>query len=279
MRGIFLLCVLIAGCSPRVQVNQFDQADLYEMVQRHESFALIEGSTNEPEGMIELGEIEVRDIGLSINCDYESVKRIATERAREMGGNCLIITDHIKPGDKSSCHRIKGKICRIDDPEQYENLIIWHADRRLKIENFKGSIEKRPHQAVTYTTMNYYSTVSPITGKATVVVENLFDCGMSYFKRSDRDSAVLAHEQLHFDIAEIYTRKFRKVIIEDLGSYKQFSDRHEEVFAEIMKEMRLRQDEYDAEVYPDDSLQVKWQFWVEQELAKLDQYTSYHFEL
>ena len=39
-----------------------------------------------------VGNLEIKDGGFSIECDYETIKRMAKEKALSMGGNCLVIT-------------------------------------------------------------------------------------------------------------------------------------------------------------------------------------------
>ena len=266
---------LLSGCAPKMVVKNYNENNSHSATKFYESFALIEEAfLEEPLNKQLIAEIEIKDKGLSINCDYETVKRLAEEKARQMGGNCLVITDHIEPNMKSTCHRIKCQVLRIDNPEKYEKQISWHPNRPLKISNFRGDINKRPFQAATYSLIRYFASVNPINGKAKIRVESLFDCDLSYFKNSDRDSFILAHEQLHFDITEIHARKFKKKILKETKNYNEFSAKHESMFLEIQKELSIKQDEYDSEVYADWTLQPKWNKWVIEELNKLEAFSE-----
>src|SRR5690606_36236150 len=144
-----------------------------------------------------------------------------------------------------TCHRIEAEVLKIRNPEKFEDQIVWHPLRKLTISNFRGPIDKRPFLAATSSTFRYAMKMNNFTGRALISVESYFDCKLSYFKPSTQDSAVLAHEQLHFDITEIYARKFRKKVKEIYVNPKQFAGIHEAVYAEIFNEMVLKQDEYD----------------------------------
>lgn len=85
---------------------------------------------------------------------------------------------------------------------------------------------------------------------------------------------MLQHEQLHFDIAEIYGRKFRKAISEQATNYNLYRAKYEALIAAFRKELILKQDEYDSEVYKDPSLQAKWNTWVQTELAQFQDFAA-----
>ncbi|MFK7807444.1 MAG: hypothetical protein AB8F74_06520, partial [Saprospiraceae bacterium] len=87
-------------------------------------------------------------------------------------------------------------------------------------------------------------------------------------------SLVLDHEQLHFDISEIYARKFVQRIEQEVHSFKELQEKIDSIFSDIRKNLQLKQDEYDSEVYVDDSLQTKWSDWVNKELKSLDKYKT-----
>jgi hypothetical protein len=281
MKYVAFFLALLFACSPKMIVNNHNPSGTtYPKTQVYESFALIEDSEIIDSAHYEIiADLEIKDKGLTVNCDYETIKGIAEKKAREMGGNCLLITEHRKPDIKSTCHRIKAQVLNVKNVEKYENYILWHPKRPLKPSYFRGPIEKRPFQASTYSMIQYLATSSAKRGLVKIVVKSLFDCNLSYFKPSKRDSFVLAHEQLHFDITEIYARKFRKVILEEMSTYKNFLIGHETAFSGILEELALKQDEYDSEVYSDEELQKKWNEWVASEMSRLEKYSQIEIEL
>ncbi len=104
--------------------------------------------------------------------------------------------------------------------------------------------------------------------KYKLYIETYFDCHFSYFKHTDYDSTVLAHEQIHFDISELYARKFIERIEREALDLNQFLAQQEEILNSVGRELQLKQDEYDSEVYADRTKQPDWNKWIVEELEK-----------
>lgn len=100
------------------------------------------------------------------------------------------------------------------------------------------------------------------------------------FKKEDSwvtdisDTALLAHERLHFDIAEIYGRKIRKQIaamgekgVKDLSEYRK-------AIKYLLGKFKEKSFEYDEETRhgTDASEQRRWQIFVSSELQRLHEY-------
>ena len=121
----------------------------------------------------------------------------------------------------------------------------WTEDRRLTWADFKGKPDKQyPATALTYTDIRIEA--SSVDGKVMVTVQNFFDTKLSWSKNKT-SSALLAHEQAHFDITEIYTRKLRiklnKIVSEETirnGTLNKES-------TIILNEWKSFQKEYDDE--------------------------------
>jgi len=153
-------------------------------------------------------------------------------------------------------------------------LIYWNDSRPLRKSDFRGSTEKRPFQAATYSGLKIENPVNIWTGKTRVIIKSYFNPKFSYFKSSERDSSVLAHEQLHFDITEIYARKLRKEIVEKCSNQYDLFEKRDAIYKKVELELDLKQDEYDSEVYAERSLQNKWNLWVERELSLLRDFAN-----
>jgi predicted secreted Zn-dependent protease len=84
----------------------------------------------------------------------------------------------------------------------------WKHDRKLVWSDFKGKPDKsNPASALTYSDIHIGASV--INGKISVDVQNYFDVKLSWTKNKT-SVQLLAHEQLHFDITELYTRIIRR---------------------------------------------------------------------
>jgi predicted secreted Zn-dependent protease len=89
-------------------------------------------------------------------------------------------------------------------------------------------------------------------------------------KKSDY---ILNHEQLHFDLAEVYSRKYRKALQAaklELGNMQQAETIFNRVYSDFVK----RQERYDNETEHGINTvkQGEWNAIIEIELAKYDLY-------
>ena len=159
--------------------------------------------------------------------------------------------------------------------KDFETEIIWSEKRKLTIEDFKASIEKRPSIAATMSSFRYFLHGRPLyPNRYKVVVKTYFICNLSYFKHTDSDSSVLAHEQVHFDITELYARKFLERLQKEVKTLAELEAKQNFIAEEIYAEIYKKQDEYDSEVYEHESKQAKWSAWVKEELEKYKAYSG-----
>jgi hypothetical protein len=66
-----------------------------------------------------LGEIKSGDNALKINCDYETLVLHAKQKALEMGGNMVKITELLAPNFISKCYAIKADVYLVADLTPY----------------------------------------------------------------------------------------------------------------------------------------------------------------
>lgn len=155
-----------------------------------------------------------------------------------------------------------------------KNTLLWQEDRLLTWDDFKGKPEKRFAAASTH-----YDILKKIIKEndksATVKIEAVFFRNSSWKKKSWINEQVLAHEQKHFDIVELYSRKLRKAIEEKAyKSFNELEDSAEELYTKYDQEMDVYQDKYDDET--DGSMngdqQRAWEKKIMQEVKALDKY-------
>jgi hypothetical protein len=102
-----------------------------------------------------------------------------------------------------------------------------------------------------------------------VEVDTYFDCQTSYFKKGQNKSLILNHEQIHFDITEIYARKFIQRLHYEIKNFKDLLKKVELIGDEVNQELQLKQEAYDAAVYSDLTQQSHWDEWTETALKQL----------
>ncbi|MFS4467646.1 DUF922 domain-containing protein [Maribacter sp. 2210JD10-5] len=125
----------------------------------------------------------------------------------------------------------------------------WNEDRRLRWEDFKGNVPLGSSAAATtasgisYQFSTYYENDEL---KLDYEVNSFFYPTKSWYKPQISNEIILAHEQLHFDITEVFTRKMRKELAQ-----KQFTKNVKKevrtIYKRILKELNDYQNDYDKE--------------------------------
>ncbi|WOI21525.1 hypothetical protein [Nonlabens ulvanivorans] len=152
--------------------------------------------------------------------------------------------------------------------------IKWHSSRPLKWSDFKGKKEvgkKRVAVAETaveiVTENSFYRDGIPI-----------FEINCYFLKNESwtitKDIQHLKHEQSHFNIHEVYTRKIRKEF-DSLNNNKITDfDVYKSVFEKKLSECDSLNNKYDNETYfsIDKIVQVKWEKKISQMLIELNSF-------
>lgn len=160
-----------------------------------------------------------------------------------------------------------------------DEAISWRDDIKLTWNHFKGTPKNNiSAAAVTASGITFEFSVKESNERVisfnTKVYAHFYP-DKSWYIKEQGDAHILAHEQLHFDITELYARKFRKQVarLEVSNSIKsQLRVLHEK----INKELAVTQNTYDRET--DNSFNIefqnKWNSFVKLELKKLEAYKS-----
>lgn len=273
-RILIVLCLIsFVSCSPKLRssiIKKMPELSKDELV-------VVIDILDEQEILGEkIGEIKATDNGLSNNCSYyENINNLKA-LARQSGANLIKITGH-KPADKfSSCHRLWATIYKVDNAKTYETEIEWSANRKLTWEDFKGKpdTESFPNAlAVTNSGIGYEPGSISLFKDGKLFVRNVFYNHGSWVLPKGKTDYVLRHEQIHFDITEIYTRKLRKALI-DANITTNNSNRAQVIFESIKKEWEQRQEDYDYSTQHGlkKETQEEWEAIVILELARYDLY-------
>lgn len=224
-----------------------------------------------------IGEIKVTDNGFSSDCSYyeniQNLKRLA----RAAGANLVKITEH-KSGDKwSSCDRFWADIYKVDNAIDFEVEIEWSENRKLTWDDFKGvpnSVDLPEAAAATNSGFGSYSNrPHMLETKGEFFVVTKFYKNTSWVISDKKSDYILNHEQLHFDLAEVYSRKYRKALQAaklELRNMQQAETIFNRVYSDFVK----RQERYDNETEHGINTvkQGEWNAIIEIELAKYDLY-------
>jgi hypothetical protein len=93
---------------------------------------------------------------------------------------------------------------------------------------------------------------------------------------SSKQDSLLQHEQLHFDLCELYGRRFRKAISEKKFSLLDYDKELNSLFRQVWDDYRKAQDNYDAETRHGiiTEMQETWRRTVETDLEKLSEFST-----
>lgn len=151
---------------------------------------------------------------------------------------------------------------------QEEETISWSADRKLQWSDFKGSYFKTEWAAATTATaISYAFSTQEQNGQQflEIVVNCEFIPQKSWYRPELCDYVILSHEQLHFDIAELYARKFRKRLA-DFHFTDKVKTEVKEIYKKVLKELLVFQNKYDRET--DFSKDLKQQLQWNRDIAE-----------
>jgi len=156
-----------------------------------------------------------------------------------------------------------------EDPQ-----ILWNRDSLLTWDDFQGKAPATASTtAMTYTTIglnsfDYTSTSYNVSIKAMFIKKK------SWVQLKKATDYLLKHEQLHFDIAELFARKLRKGLTEGKFTSSQLSNQVTAMFKDYNSKLEAYQIKYDKETNHSriTDKQELWESTVPKELQKLDAY-------
>ena len=152
-----------------------------------------------------------------------------------------------------------------------EPLINWSHDRKLTWEDFKGKPTASKSNMLAVTCSNINFTYKHSKGLITnYEIKSVFIKDKSWTITSNLKA--LAHEQLHFDINELYARKIRKSFDSLANKNNYLMENYIKVYnTYTVKRNRINR-LYDTEVYGNDIALKQWIKKINNELEELDNY-------
>lgn len=155
-------------------------------------------------------------------------------------------------------------------PEHYE-LIEWNEFYKVTWSDFKG----KPSAA----SIGDAGTVVQIKAKPYLVRKEIRYDVYAFFNRTkswyrDKSEALLAHEQLHFDIAELYARKIRKKVRELHAKGVNDMSIYNTAIRKLLDESNEIDMQYDAETLHG-SMVRKQQDWTQRVARELSELVAY----
>jgi hypothetical protein len=146
----------------------------------------------------------------------------------------------------------------------------WNEHSKLSWDDFRGPVmpESDETAAATHCGMGF-KTVTGANGKPEIVVYNKFYVNKSWVRSDAKIDEILTHEQGHFDLCEIYTRKLRQRLSNFNLDIKDAKEALYAIYTDVSAEYESRQQAYEDETTHGIDLpqQKKWTNNIARELA------------
>ncbi|MEP3208746.1 MAG: DUF922 domain-containing protein [Maribacter sp.] len=134
-------------------------------------------------------------------------------------------------------------------PQDYDT-ISWSAERRLSWDDFQGKAPLNARAAaITASGISYRFSTSGTKDNMEVdfQIDTFFYPTKSWYQPELSDEVILSHEQLHFDISELYARKMKARLAEETFTYSNVKAKVKSIYRDILKELNDFQNQYDDE--------------------------------
>ena len=132
---------------------------------------------------------------------------------------------------------------------QKDELVLWTPGKKLTWSDFKGKPAKISNAAaITASGITYSFSAQGTKDRMELnfKVETHFYPNKSWYKPKLANPMILSHEQLHFDISEVYARKLRYILAKTtFTSNAKFEVK--EIYKNILRELNDFQNQYDSE--------------------------------
>ncbi len=160
-----------------------------------------------------------------------------------------------------------------------EETMTWNETRKLTWADFKADPSlKSDAVALTASGITFGYSVKT-SGKRIISfstsVEAHFYPNKSWYLKDKSDAHILGHEQLHFDITELYVRKFREQLTR-LQVNQNVKDQMNRLHITINEALNETQKRYDAQSNHSINIEMQkqWESFIAGELKTLDQFKS-----
>ncbi|MBV6462357.1 MAG: hypothetical protein HJHJAOHD_02506 [Flavobacteriales bacterium] len=174
-----------------------------------------------------------------------------------------------------SCALKKKQTTIVDD-----DYIPWTENYKLKWNDFNGNISNLPIDALTVI-IREVKQVGLSKSSININIFCYFDRNSSW-KRYNVGKNLLEHEQLHFDLAEIFTRKLRKAYMEYISyDLNETAIELKEIREKIYLEEKKMDELYDQETNfsKNKEKQKEWEKKIKAMLKEYEQYANPYVEV
>ncbi|GMN08269.1 hypothetical protein MTsPCn5_36580 [Croceitalea sp. MTPC5] len=158
--------------------------------------------------------------------------------------------------------------------QKLEETLAWSWERRLTWNDFKGRVPPDAVPAATTASgISYKYSANLLHHEVDLdfTVDAFFYPDESWYKPEVCDDLILSHEQLHFDISELFARKMR-LKLERTAFTENVKSEIRKIYKETLKELSDFQDQYDWETNfsRNTKAQLEWNSRIAEALSRLE---------
>ncbi len=138
-----------------------------------------------------------------------------------------------------------GSVVANNAPAEFQ----WNEHNKLSWDDFRGNVhaETERSAAATHCGIGFKTKTEGPDKKPKVVVYNTFYTSKSWVRPDAKEPSILEHEQGHFDLCEIYTRKLRARMEQFDFSVADIRAALMNIYEDISREYENRQKAYEQE--------------------------------
>lgn len=170
--------------------------------------------------------------------------------------------------------------CLLATHVMFGQKIIWQEEQKLVWDNFKNPVKRKNNPDVAaYTNCGWeYSVVKSSNPKSPVKIEikTVFNEDKSWKDVKKINEYILLHEQKHFDIAELFVRKFRKNVAEKIRNSGDYDRLFKSIYNTVYNDYKNFQIAYDRDTRHgiDEVKQAEYNAAISRELENLKSYQT-----
>lgn len=158
--------------------------------------------------------------------------------------------------------------CIIYHKSTAQDMIIWSENKKVEWQDFKATPDqKSKHSASINTGVKYTWKTKYSNGKQILSYEVFAYMipSKSWVKSGKENDYILSHEQLHFDITELYARKIKKSF-DEYTLKSSIKKDLKAIYDSLMQQRYNMQKQYDKETNHsiDTTNQKKWQLKIDE---------------
>ncbi len=207
------------------------------------------------------------------DCAYYELLMQAEDLAAEAGANLLKIISRSNHSRTQPCDGLEVALYRTASPRQAEKTFRWDGTRRLTWEDFKGPIRAgSADRTAAETSCGIAVETSLVSsgGKARIYVFNTFEKHASWVRPGKEQDGILEHEQGHWDICELYTRKMQDRFDRTHITGATLNRMVNQIYNEVSREYIERQEQYEEETQHGvvEEAQRRWTLQIAKELNR-----------